>query len=92
VTVVGYVGRLEGADLAHAYAALDVFVHTGTRETFGQTLQEAAATGLPVVAPARGAPPSGTGRGRRWSTSCWVTTRPPGTARRRGRPAVPPER
>ena len=51
-----FLGRLEGEDLAHAYAAMDVFVHTGTRETFGQTLQEAAATGLPVVAPARRRP------------------------------------
>ena len=49
-------GRRDGDDLARAYAALDVFVHTGTRETFGQTLQEAAATGLPVLAPARGGP------------------------------------
>ena len=49
-------GRREGDDLARAYAALGVFVHTGTRETFGQTLQEAAATGLAVVAPARGGP------------------------------------
>ncbi|KQU69299.1 glycosyltransferase family 1 protein [Phycicoccus sp. Root101] len=49
-------GRREGDDLARAYAALDVFAHTGTRETFGQTLQEAAATSLPVVAPARGGP------------------------------------
>jgi phosphatidylinositol alpha 1,6-mannosyltransferase len=51
-----FLGRREGDDLARAYAALDLFVHTGTRETFGQTLQEAAATGLSVVAPARGGP------------------------------------
>jgi phosphatidylinositol alpha 1,6-mannosyltransferase len=51
-----FLGRREGDDLARAYAAFDLFVHTGTRETFGQTLQEAAATGLAVVAPARGGP------------------------------------
>lgn len=51
-----FLGRREGDDLARVYAALDVFVHTGTSETFGQTLQEAAATGLPVVAPAAGGP------------------------------------
>ena len=51
-----FLGRREGDDLARAYAAFDLFVHTGTRETFGQTLQEAAATGLPVVAPGRGGP------------------------------------
>ena len=50
-----FLGQRRGDDLARAYAAFDVFVHTGTRETFGQTLQEAAAMGLPV-APARGGP------------------------------------
>lgn len=51
-----FLGRREGLDLARCYAAFDLFVHTGTRETFGQTLQEASATGLPVVAPRRGGP------------------------------------
>ncbi|WP_245634567.1 glycosyltransferase family 4 protein [Janibacter limosus] len=51
-----FLGPRTGDDLARAYAAFDVFVHTGTKETFGQTLQEAAAAGLPVVAPAVGGP------------------------------------
>lgn len=49
-------GSLSGEPLANAYAAMDVFAHAGTQETFGQTLQEAAAAGLPVVAPASGGP------------------------------------
>lgn len=49
-------GRLDGERLPAVYAALDVFVHTGTEETFGQTVQEAQASGTAVVAPHAGGP------------------------------------
>lgn len=49
-------GQRSGEDLAAIYASLDVFVHAGPHDTFGQTLQEAAASGLPVIAPAVGGP------------------------------------
>jgi len=51
-----FLGVRRGAQLARVYATLDVFAHTGPYETFGQTVQEAMASGVPVVAPAAGGP------------------------------------
>jgi phosphatidylinositol alpha 1,6-mannosyltransferase len=45
-----FLGALHGTDLSRLYASLDLFVHTGPFETFGQTIQEAHASGVAVVA------------------------------------------
>jgi phosphatidylinositol alpha 1,6-mannosyltransferase len=51
-----FVGYQSGQDLARYYASLDIFVHTGKHETFCQSVQEALASGIPVIAPNFGGP------------------------------------
>lgn len=51
---VHFAGYRRGEELAAHYACGDVFLFPSDTETFGQVVTEALASGLPVVAPARG--------------------------------------
>jgi glycosyltransferase involved in cell wall biosynthesis len=51
-----FTGVLRGEDLARAYANMDLFVFPSETETVGNVLLEAMASGVPIVAMARGGP------------------------------------
>ncbi len=51
-----FLGWLDGAALARAYASADMFLFGSSTDTFGQVLLEAQASGLPAIAVAIGGP------------------------------------
>lgn len=59
-----FVGYKSGEDLARYYASFDIFVHTGKHETFCQSVQEALASGVAVIAPNFGGPTDLVNHGR----------------------------
>ena len=79
-----FLGQHRGEQLARIFASLDVFVHSGCHETFGQTIQEAAASACRGGGPGLGWP--GRPRPRRGHRDL-VPSRDSGRADRR-RPAA----
>ncbi|GLW09206.1 GDP-mannose-dependent alpha-mannosyltransferase [Microtetraspora sp. NBRC 13810] len=51
-----FCGLRTGEELSRLLASFDIFVNTGTNETFCQAVQEALASGVPAVAAAAGGP------------------------------------
>ncbi|HTZ49494.1 MAG TPA: glycosyltransferase, partial [Verrucomicrobiae bacterium] len=51
-----FTGVLRGAELARAYANMDLFVFPSKTDTFGNVIQEAAACGVPSVVTNEGGP------------------------------------
>lgn len=51
-----FTGRLDGDDLSAAYAVIDTFLFPSVTDTFAQVVQEAKASGVPVIAANRGGP------------------------------------
>lgn len=51
-----FTGVLRGDDLARAYANMDLFVFPSRTDTFGNVIQEAAASGVPSVVTNEGGP------------------------------------
>src|SRR5437762_4955875 len=51
-----FTGYLTGEELAAAYASADIFVFTSTKETFGNVIIEAQASGVPVIVSDSGGP------------------------------------
>jgi phosphatidylinositol alpha 1,6-mannosyltransferase len=51
-----FLGVLQGENLARAYANMDLFVFPSRTDTFGNVIQEAAASGVPSVVTSGGGP------------------------------------
>ncbi len=51
-----FTGELSGKDLSEAYASSDIFVFPSTTDTYGNSVLEAQASGLPAVVTDRGGP------------------------------------